>query len=683
MSSKNINKIKKDLENVKNKINLLNHHYYVLDSPLVSDHEYDIEFQKLINLEESYPNLVSNDSPSQRIGGQPLSKFESVNHKEKMFSLNNVFEIKDLKLYMERLEKNLLISSRNIKFSAEPKLDGLAINLLYERGVLVLAATRGDGATGENVTKNVKTIKSIPLKLMGNDFPNVLEIRGEIFMSKNGFDKINSSNSDKIFANARNAAAGSLRQLDPNIAASRPLDAFFYSIGYSSGNLNISSQSGSLLKLSKWGFKICELNKIVSGLGGCKEFYKKIYSMRDKIPYEIDGIVYKVDNLQHQKDLGFVSRAPRWAIAHKFPAEQKITTIDKVRFQVGRTGVVTPVASLKPVEVGGVIVSNATLHNMDEINKKDLHIGDTVTIRRAGDVIPEIVSIVNKGVGRKKIIMPKKCPECGSVIERVKDMAFSKCTGGLNCSAQKKAAIIHFVSKKAMDIQGIGEKLISRLVDEKIINNTSDLYKLNNKKLKNLTINTAVREDSGKEYDITLGDKSIKNILKSISGRMEIKLSNFIYSLGINEVGEVTARSLAKKYQSIEDLSKANYNDIIELRDIGPVAALNIYNYFHNKENLKNINNMLNSGLQLINNKKGEGNLFSNETYVITGKLNNMSRQNLEEHIIENGGNISNSVSKKTSALIVGLDPGSKLEKAKKLGVKIINDKDFYKILKI
>jgi DNA ligase (NAD+) len=405
--------------------------------------------------------------------------------------------------------------------------------------------------------------------------------------------------------------------------------------------------------------------------------------MRDKIPYEIDGIVYKVDNLQHQKDLGFVSRAPRWAIAHKFPAEQKITTIDKVRFQVGRTGVLTPVASLKPVEVGGVIVSNATLHNMDEINKKDLHIGDTVTIRRAGDVIPEIVSIVNKGVERKKIIMPKKCPECGSAIERVKDMAFAKCTGGLNCSAQKKAAIIHFVSKKAMDIQGIGEKLISRLVDEKIINSTSDLYKLNKKKLKDLTINTAVREDSGKEYDINLGDKSIKNILKSISDRMEIKLSNFIYSLGINEVGEVTARSLAKKYQSIEDLSKANYNDIIELRDIGPVAALNIYNYFHNKENLENINNMLNSGLQLINNKKEEDNLFSNETYVITGKLNNMSRRNLEEHIIENGGNISNSVSKKTSALIVGLDPGSKLEKAKKFGVKIINDKDFYKILKI
>ena len=683
MSIKNIKVIKKDLEDLRDKINLLNHFYYVLDAPKVSDHEYDTLFNKLITLEDLFPDLITNDSPSQRVGGAPLEKFESVEHKQQMLSLNNVFHLKDLEQYMERLEKKLLIDRKKIQFSVEPKLDGLAINLLYEKGILNIAATRGDGTTGENVTKNIKTIKSIPLKLIGDNIPEVIEIRGEVFISKKGFISINSSKHEKTFANARNAAAGSLRQLDSKIAASRPLDAFFYAIGYTSKNINIKTQSQVLKNLSNWGFKICNLNELVIGINGCNKFYKKIYSMREKIPYDIDGIVYKVDSLEYQKELGYVSRAPRWAIAHKFPAEEKSTVIENVRFQVGRTGVLTPVASLKSVEVGGVIVRNATLHNMDEINKKDISIGDTVVVRRAGDVIPEIVKVVKKNSKRKKIQLPKKCPECNSKIEKLKEMAFAKCSGGLKCPAQKKGAIIHYVSKKAMDIQGIGEKLINRLVDEKILSNISDLYNLDKKVLNDFVMNTAIREDSGKEYEITLGEKSIKNILDSISSRMEVKLSNFIFSLGIGEVGEVTAMSLAKKYQSIDKLSKANYDDILGLKDIGPVAASNIYNFFNDKSNINIINNIINKGLKFTKNTSQISNILNNQTYVITGKLNNISRQKLGEHIISNGGNISNTVSKKIYALIVGSDPGSKLEKADKLGVKIIDANEFLKILKL
>ena len=683
MSIKDTKTIKKDLDDLRNEINSLNYHYYVLDDPKATDHEYDVLYNKLITLEDLFPDLVTQDSPTQRVGAEPLDKFETVDHKQQMLSLNNVFHLKDLGLYMERIEKKLIIDSKKLQFSVEPKLDGLAINLLYIDGILDIAATRGDGSKGENVTKNIKTIKSIPLKLLGNNIPATIEIRGEVFISKEGFLSINSEDNEKKFANARNAAAGSLRQLDSKIAASRPLDAFFYAIGFSSEKLNVNTQTKILKKLAGWGFKTCHLNETVQGIDGCKKFYEKINSIREDIPYDIDGIVYKVDNLKYQQELGFVSRAPRWAIAHKFPAEEKITLIENVRFQVGRTGVLTPVANLKPVEVGGVIVRNATLHNMDEIRKKDIHIGDKVSIRRAGDVIPEIVNVVVKSKSRKKIILPKYCPECDSKIIKEKDMAFAKCTKPIICTAQKKGAIIHFVSKKAMDIQGVGEKLINRLVDENILNNISDLYKLNNKVLKDFVMNTAVREDSGKEYEITLGDKSIKNILDSINNKMEVKLSNFIFSLGIGEVGEVTANSLANNYKSIDNLSKADYNDILELKDIGPVAALNIFNFFNDRNNIKIINNILGNGLKFVKNRDKKTNILNNQTYVITGKLNNISRQKLGEHIISNGGNISNTVSKKIFALIVGSDPGSKLEKADKLGVKVIEADDFFKILKL
>lgn len=679
MNSKELNKINNEILKLRDEINLLNYQYYVLDNPKKTDHEYDILFAKLIKFEELYPDLVTEDSPSQRVGATPLDKFESISHRQQMFSLNNVFHSKELSLFMERLEKKLSIPTDKIFFSAEPKLDGLAINLLYKNGILVTGSTRGDGQIGENVTKNIKTIKSIPLKLFGNKPPKIVEVRGEIFISKKGFFEINKNESEKKFANARNAAAGSLRQLDPSIASKRPLDAFFYAIGDSSEDLQINTQSELLKLLISWGFKVSDLNNAVKGQSGCENYYKKIYSMRDSIPYEIDGIVYKVDNIKDQKKLGYVSRAPRWAIAHKFPAEEKTTTVNNVRFQVGRTGVLTPVATLKPVEVGGVVVSNATLHNMDEIKKKDIHIGDTVNIRRAGDVIPEVIKVINKDKLRKKILLPKKCPECNSKVERVKDMAFAKCTGGLKCPAQKKGAVIHYVSKKAMDIQGIGDKLISRLVDEKIINNISDLYILNKKKLKDFVVNSAVREDSGKKYDITLGDKSVENILRSINEKMEVKLSNFIYALGINEVGEVTARNLANKYKTIKKLENAEYDDILSLKDIGPVAAKNIYDFFRNRSNLLIIDNIIKSGLILKNEEKNKSKLLNDETYVITGKLKNMSRQKLADYISDNGGNVSNTVTKKTFALIVGSEPGSKLEKAKKLGIKIITDEEFLK----
>ena len=679
MSIKNLNKIKIRLEELKNKINSLSYQYYALDSPEVSDNEYDNFFKDLLAIENEYPNLMTQDSPSQRVGSAPLSRFVTVSHKMQMLSLNNVFTMSDLKLYMDRIEKKINIPYQNIKFSSELKLDGLAINLLYKKGILSVAATRGDGLVGENVTENIRTIKTIPLRMQGNNYPDSIEIRGEVFISKEGFEEINAHDGEKKFANARNAAAGSLRQLDSKIVAKRPLDAFFYSVGNTSSDTDIKSQQELLKKLSSWGFKTCDFNRSVIGLDGCEKFYHEINSIRDKIPYEIDGIVYKVDSIEYQNELGSISRAPRWAIAHKFPAEEKTTIIESVRFQIGRTGVMTPVASLIPVEVGGVIVSNATLHNMDEIRKKDIHVGDTVNIRRAGDVIPEIISVVKKSISRKKINLPKKCPECNSLITQEENMAFAKCSGGIVCPAQKKGAIIHYVSKKAMDISGIGDKLISRLVEENIINNISDLYKLNKQKLRGFVINSAVREDSGKQYDITLGDKSIDNILTAIESRKEVKLSNFIFSLGINEVGVVTARSLANKYSSILNLSNAEYNDIILIKDIGPVAALNIYNFFQNQRNLDIISSIIGSGLVFKADKRDKVNLFNEEIYVITGKLETISRQNLENFILENGGIVSNSISKKIFALIVGRDPGSKLDKAKKLGIKIINFEDFFK----
>ena len=679
MSIKNLNKIKIHLEELKNKINSLSYQYYALDSPEVSDNEYDKFFKDLLAIESEYPSLLTQDSPSQRVGSAPLSRFVTVSHKMQMLSLNNVFTMSDLKLYMERIEKKINTPYQNIKFSSELKLDGLAINLLYKKGILSVAATRGDGLVGENVTENIRTIKTIPLRMQGNNYPDSIEIRGEVFISKEGFEKINARDGEKKFANARNAAAGSLRQLDSKIVAKRPLDAFFYSVGSTSSDTDIKSQQELLKKLSSWGFKTCDFNQSVMGLDGCEEFYNEINSIRDKIPYEIDGIVYKVDSIKYQNELGSISRAPRWAIAHKFPAEEKTTIIESVRFQIGRTGVMTPVASLIPVEVGGVIVSNATLHNMDEIRKKDIHVGDTVNIRRAGDVIPEIISVVKKSISRKKINLPKKCPECNSLITQEKNMAFAKCTGGIVCPAQKKGAIIHYVSKKAMDISGIGDKLISRLVEENIINNISDLYKLNKQKLRGFVINSAVREDSGKQYDITLGDKSIDNILTAIESSKEVKLNNFIFSLGINEVGVVTARSLANTYSSILNLSNAEYHDIILIKDIGPVAALNIYNFFQNQRNVDIISSIIGSGLIFKTDTQEKVNLFNDEIYVITGKVGIISRQNLENYIIENGGIVSNSISKKTFALVVGKDPGSKLDKANKLGIKIINIEDFLK----
>ena len=678
MSIKDTVIIKRDLEKLREKINSLNYQYYVLDDPKVSDHDYDILFQKLLTMEEMFPDLITSDSPSQRVGASPLLKFEAVNHKEQMLSLNNVFKSEDLNLYMERLEKKLNIDYKKIEFSAEPKLDGLAINLFYEDGILKIAATRGDGSTGENVTNNIRTIRTIPLKLLGNDFPKTIEIRGEVYISKKGFELINSNMTEKNFANPRNAAAGSIRQLDSSIAASRPLDAFFYSIGFSSDDLKIKTQSNLLKKLSLWGFKVCDLNRVVAGQNGCENFYNNIFKKRESIPFEIDGIVYKVNDLSMQKKLGFISRAPRWAIAHKFPAEQKVTIIENVRFQVGRTGVLTPVASLKPIQVGGVLISNATLHNMDEIQKKDIHIGDKVSIRRAGDVIPEIVNVVEKNISRKKINLPKKCPDCNSKIEKAKDMAFAKCTGKDVCPSQKKGAIIHYISKKAMDIQGLGDKLIGRLVDEQVINDISDLYKLDKIKLQNFVMNKATREDSGKEYEITLGDKSVKNILDSIERSMNVKLSNFLFSLGISEVGEVTARNLANKYKTIDNLINAKYEDIIELRDIGPIAAENIYNFFQDKNNIKLIRRIIDSGLKFKTNKKVISSSILDEIYVITGKLKTKSRDELKNLIIDNGGTVSNSVTKKTYALIVGDNPGSKLDKANKLGVKVISEEKFY-----
>ena len=651
----------------------LNHHaylYYVLDNPEIPDSEYDRLYRELQHLELKYPDKVTADSPTQRVGGQPLKSFSQITHRIPMLSLDNVFSEDELKAFFKRLADRLG-TEEALDFNVEPKLDGLAVSLIYEDGLFVQAATRGDGTVGEDVTQNVKTIHAIPLRLIGRGFPRLLEVRGEVFMPKAGFNQLNEraiERGEKTFVNPRNAAAGSLRQLDPKITANRPLAFYSYSTGAVEHGILPGSQHDVLLQLRQWGLPVCPEIKLTSGVEGCIEYYRSIEQQRDDLPYDIDGVVYKVNDIGLQQKLGFVARAPRWAIAHQFPAQEEITTIANVDFQVGRTGAITPVARLEPVFVGGVTVSNATLHNMDEVERKDVRVGDKVYIRRAGDVIPEVVRVVpgSRSKKLKKIRLPQKCPVCGSDVERIEGEAIARCTGGLVCKAQRTEAIKHFASRKAMDIDGLGDKLVEQLVETGIIESVVDLYRLETDQVAALD---------------RMGKKSAENLISAIDNSREPALAKLIYALGIREVGEATARALAKSLGSLEAVIQANEDALQQIQDIGPVVAKHITHFFAQQHNQRVIDELLKEiDIQPEPVNAAKQNLLG-KTFVITGTLPNMSREEAKALLESAGAKVSGSVSSRTDYLLAGEKAGSKLAKAEKLGIDVIDEAKLRELL--
>jgi DNA ligase (NAD+) len=664
--------IVKKIEKLKSELNDYAYQYYVLDNPTVPDVEYDRLFKALQSLENEHPDLKTDDSPTQRVGSKPLDAFVQVKHKIPMLSLGNAFTEGDLKAFDKRIHDKLGHEVR-IDYASEPKLDGLAISLLYKNGVLIRAATRGDGQTGEDVTLNIKTVRAIPLHLRGKDFPEILEVRGEVFMPKASFEKLNleaQKKDEKPFANPRNAAAGSLRQLDSKITATRALAFYAYDVGeHSAGEALAETHTGVLNKLKEWGVPTIPFSSCVKSIEACIDFYNDISEKRNSLPYEIDGVVYKVNNLALQKRMGFVSRAPRWAIAHKFPAQEELTLLKSVDFQVGRTGALTPVARLEPVVVGGVTVSNATLHNMDEIKRKDVRIGDTVIIRRAGDVIPEVVSsiLARRPEDAEEIKLPTQCPVCGSAVETVEDEAASKCTGGLFCSAQRKEAIKHFASRKAMDIDGLGDKLVDQLVEKKLIDHVDGLYKLNLDSLAGLD---------------RMAEKSADNLLEALEKSKTTTLAKFLFSLGIREVGEATARNLALYYGDLKAVMKADEEELQSINDVGPIVAKHIVAFFKEVHNREVIDSLIKAGIHWPKVETQASLPLAGKTFVLTGTLETLGRDEAKEKLQMLGAKVSSSVSKKTSFVVAGTAAGSKLAKAEKLGVEIMNESELLKLIK-
>lgn len=658
-------------------IQIHNYRYYILDEPELSDAAYDHLMRELQLLEAQYPELITENSPTQRVGTAALSAFASVQHEMPMLSLSNAFSEAELQAFDQRLHDRLkLDEASEIEYIAEPKLDGLAVSLLYQQGQLVQAATRGDGTTGENVTQNIRTIASIPLLLFGKDYPDVLEVRGEVIMPKAGFDAFNAqarAADQRTFVNPRNAAAGSLRQLDARMTAKRPLDMYCYAVGKVEGDAIAPTQSETLSKLRAWGLPINPKTKVVQGLHACLDYYQSISLQREKLPYDIDGIVYKVNHLAAQKQLGSVSRAPRWAIAHKFPAQEEMSRILSVDFQVGRTGAITPVARLEPTFVGGVTVSNATLHNMDEVERKDIHIGDTVIIRRAGDVIPEVVRVISADrlANAEKINIPANCPVCDADILRQEGEAIARCSGGLNCSAQVKQAIKHFSSRKAMDIVGLGDKLVELLFNHDLVSNIADLYQLNAADIAALP---------------RMGEKSSTNLLNAIEASKKTQLHRFIYALGIREVGEATAKALAKRFTDLNDLIKTTPEILQEIDDIGPIVAQRIYQFFQQTSSQESIHKLITQGIhwpvmEANAIQKNEKLPLANHRYVLTGKLSQFTRAEAKSQLEKLGAKVSASLSKKTTALIAGEKAGSKLKKARALNLTILDEAALYTLL--
>ena len=663
--------IKKKIQELIEKINLFDYQYYVLDNPSISDFEYDNFFKLLVDLEEKNPEFIQPDSPTQRVGGKALETFQSITHRQAMLSLNNAFEDEELIAFDKRIRDAIGIDE--VEYAVEPKFDGLAITLTYEHGIFVQGATRGDGYTGENVTHNLKTIRSIPTKLNHPNPPKILEVRGEVLMLKKDFELLNQTQEslgEKKFANPRNAAAGSLRQLDPRITAKRPLTFFSYGLGVCEPNFNLKTHTDTIKLLKQFNLPISDLSVSVKGVKGLKKFYEKILKIRDSLTYEIDGVVYKVNSFNYQNELGFVSRAPRWAIAHKFPAEEALTEILDINVQVGRTGAITPVARLKPIFVGGVTVTNATLHNEDEMIRKDVHIGDIVSVRRAGDVIPEIVRVLidKRPKAIKKFKMPTACPECGSPLIRLDDEAVIRCSGGLICPAQQKQSIIHFASRKAMDIEGLGDKSVEQLVSVGLIHELPDIYKLEIEQLINLE---------------RMAQKSAQNLLNAIKKSKNTTLSRFIYALGIRNVGESTAKDLASFYGDLDEIMKQTEDSLQLVPDVGPTVAKSISDFFKQNKNRELIQSLRKLGVNWPKHdiKKSISGIFVAKTFVLTGTLPSMSREEAKSIIEMNGGKVAGSVSKKTDYVVAGSDAGSKLTTAQELGIKVISQDELLKLL--
>jgi len=649
---------------LRNLITQYDYEYYALDAPSVPDSEYDKIYRELQTLENLHPSLITPDSPTQRVSGSAANAFNSITHRQAMLSLNNAFEDNELEAFDKRVYEALGVSQ--VEYAVEPKFDGLAITLTYEQGVFTQGATRGDGYTGEDVTHNLRTLRAIPMRLNCAQPPKLLEVRGEVLMLKRDFERLNQtqlSKGEKLFANPRNAAAGSLRQLDAKITATRPLSFFAYGLGAAEGVPSFSSHQQAMDYLASLHFPVSHERDVVIGAKGLKAYYQKIGQIRHQLPYDIDGVVYKVNNFNQQNELGFVSRAPRWAIAHKFPAQEALTVVEDITVQVGRTGAITPVARLAPVFVGGVTVTNATLHNEDEVRRKDVHIGDTVSVRRAGDVIPEVVCVIpdKRPANARRFEMPTACPECGSHILKQADEAVARCTGGLFCPAQRKQAITHYASRRAMDIEGLGEKLVDQLVDANLVHTLADIYKLDLTTLSNLE---------------RMAHKSAQNILDALEASKTTTLARFIYALGMRNVGEATAKDLAKHFGNLPALMRASAEDLLKVRDVGPVVAESITNFLSEAHNQTVIAELLTAGItwpESDGKQVPTGNLVG-KTFVLTGTLPNLSRDEAKEKLEAAGAKVSGSVSKKTDYVIAGSDAGSKLDKAQELGVTILDE---------
>ena len=651
----------------------IRHHdycYYVLDAPEVPDAEYDRQYRKLIELEARNPELVASDSPTKRVGSAPVQGLDEVQHAMPMLSLSNAFAKDDVIEFDRRCREALGLDV--VGYVAEPKLDGLAVSLHYDNGRLVRAATRGDGNRGEDVTHNARTIRSIPLHLVGVDHPDQLEVRGEVYMSHTGFTRLNEAqrgSGGKLYVNPRNAAAGSLRQLDPRITASRPLAFYGYGVGLVNARASPESQSQMLDSLRHWGIRVNPQVSVVSGAAGCIDYYEKIVAIREKLAYDIDGVVYKVDSFAAQKQLGFIARAPRWALAHKFPAQEELTVIQSIEVQVGRTGAVTPVARLQPVFVGGVTVSNATLHNASEIKRLDVRVGDTVIIRRAGDVIPEVVSVVldRRIGGTRAFRFPKRCPICGSDIVGDADQVVLRCSGGLFCSAQLKESIKHFASRRAMDIEGLGSKLVDQLVETGHVRDVADLFDLDLEILLSLE---------------RMGEKSARNLLDAIDHSQNTSLGRFLFALGIPQVGEATANTLAEHFATLDRLRAADQSQLQAVSDVGPVVAEGVIRFFSQTDNQQVIDRLLAAGVIWPDKQISvPSDKLAGKTFVLTGTLDQLTRDDAKQRLTDQGARVTGSVSGKTDFLVAGADPGSKLVKAEELGIPVLDEIAFLLLL--
>lgn len=647
-----------------------NYLYYVLDQPEITDAEFDRLFNELMELERAHPELASPDSPTQRVGAPPLKQFAEVTHRTPMLSLNNAFDEDEVLAFDRRVREGLEVDS--VQYAVEPKFDGLAVSLSYRDGVFTQGATRGDGTTGEDVTPNLRTVRSLPLRLASAPDTKDLEVRGEVVMFKRDFEALNERQRKagaKEFANPRNAAAGGLRQLDSRITARRPLHFFAYAVGVSAG-ARWSTHSETLDRLSEIGFSVSPERAVVDGVQGLLGYFERIGRKRERLSYGIDGVVYKVNRLDWQRRLGFVSRAPRFALAHKYPAEEQATEVLGIDVQVGRTGALTPVARLKPVQVGGVTVTNATLHNEDELRRKDVRVGDTVVVRRAGDVIPEVVSVrlEKRPASARPFRMPTRCPVCGSAVTRAEDEAVARCSGGLYCPAQRKQALLHFASRRAMDIEGLGERLVDQLVDAGLVRTPADVYHL------------SVEALAGLER---MGEKSAVNLLQSIDKSKRTTLARFIFALGVRNVGESTARDLARHLGSLDRLIEATEEELESVPDVGPVVARSIREFFRESHNREVIGKLRRAGV-IWPESKGVPARAPEEvkTFVLTGTLPNLTREEARERIEAKGHKVAGSVSRKTSFVVAGSDPGSKLEKARELGVKVLDEAAFVDLLK-